>query len=111
MTDLDPDELRDMLQAAQRSQAWLARHLGIRAETVSHWMQGKWPIPASRHDRIRALLATDPDAERLRLAITRIFCDRCESDKIAAECLSVMPELCHTARGGVSVSYKTKGKN
>ena len=35
---------------------------------------------------------------RLRLAIQRIFRDRREADKIAAECLSVMPELVSSAK-------------
>jgi hypothetical protein len=56
---LDAGELVDLLRLSQRSQAWLARKLEVRAETVWHWLHGDWAIPASRHDRIRALLAPE----------------------------------------------------
>lgn len=38
------------------------------------------------------------ERDRLRLAVERIFRDRREADKIAAECMSVMPELARTVR-------------
>ena len=86
MTALGPDELGDRLKMADRSQVWLARQLGIRAETVWHWLRGDWAIPASRHDRIRALLA--PEA----------------SISLSVDDLAVLRRGEVVERGGVSVS-------
>jgi hypothetical protein len=110
---MEADELRTLLALSGRSQKWLAGQLGVNINTVARWVSssGAWPIPGARHDRIRSLLVPDAETERLRLAIRRIFRDRRQPDKVIAECLAVMPELTHSARGGVSVSYETKGKN
>lgn len=56
---MTPDELRDLLSDAERSQGWLARQLGVAENTVFRWAHtsGAWPIPDSRVGAIRELLA------------------------------------------------------
>lgn len=54
---LDADELRSLREGAERSQAWLARQLGVAANTVYFWERGEWPIPESRHTLIREMLS------------------------------------------------------
>lgn len=54
---LPPDELVALLADAEKSQAWLGRRLGVRAETVWHWVHGDWEIPEPRHGQIRELLS------------------------------------------------------
>lgn len=54
------------------------------------------PVTAAEAILLNRLLESESEVARLRLALTRVFRDRREADKITAECLSVMPELCHT---------------
>lgn len=56
---LTPDELRDLLLMARRSQGWLADQLGVRTNTVWKWANGREKIPPSRDRAIRELLMHD----------------------------------------------------
>lgn len=56
---MDAGELSDLLTISGRSQVWLAQQLGVQPNSVWRWAHGTMAVPASRHDRIRALLAPE----------------------------------------------------
>lgn len=59
------EELQRLLAVSGRSQAWLADKLGVRPNTVGRWASDSTyslPIPPSRDEAIRALLAPTEDA-------------------------------------------------
>lgn len=59
------DELKRLLFLADKTHGWLATELGVSQNTVARWAMTSaygMPIPPSRDESIRALLAPDRDA-------------------------------------------------
>lgn len=54
--EMPAQELRDLLNAAERGQEWLARQLGYSKASVSAWACGRQAIPVEQHVVIRRLL-------------------------------------------------------
>lgn len=55
------------LQVAERSQAWLARRLGVSRSLVNQWMLGRTPAPSERQRQVAGLLdirADELDGDR-----------------------------------------------
>jgi len=42
------DMILKILREKERTQAWLARQLGVSRATVTYWVQGKLPVSESR---------------------------------------------------------------
>lgn len=55
--------VRGRLQAKERSQAWLARQLGVKRQLISLWVYDRQPFPAARRAQIAALLDINDDEE------------------------------------------------
>jgi len=56
MTKADRKRILRALDKDKRTQAWLARELGITPSHLNHWLQGRRACPAERLDQIKATL-------------------------------------------------------
>lgn len=58
------DEILKALDEQDRSQAWLARQIGVSRMSMSRWLRGEEPMPEDREKQIVDVLAIKRTNER-----------------------------------------------
>lgn len=61
--DTPQTRIAKRLEEQERSQAWLARKLGVKRQTVGEWVRGDTACPRSRQAQIKLFLGVMPATE------------------------------------------------